>query len=94
MRSFLSIRLPWLLALGLLFAQAATAAGEDDAWNSVLKKKYFGDRTIEETTDLIELNAPYRAEDPALVPVSITAKIPQTRRKKPAHPSCCTRICR
>lgn len=80
MQTSLSIRLPWLLALGLLFAQAA-AAGEDDAWNNVLKKKYFGDRAIEETTDLIELNAPYRAEDPALVPISFTAKIPQTPAK-------------
>lgn len=72
--------LPCLLALGLLFAQAATA-GEDDAWNNGLKQKYFGDKTIAETTDLIELTAPYRAEDPALVPISVSAKIPQTPEK-------------
>jgi len=73
-------RLSWLLAFGLLCAQAA-AASEDDAWNNVLKKKYFGDKPIAETTDLIELTAPYRAEDPALVPISIAAKIPQSADK-------------
>lgn len=73
-------RLAWLLGLGLLLAQAATA-GEDDAWNNVLKKKYFGDKAIEESTGLIELTAPYRAEDPALVPISISAKIPQSPDK-------------
>jgi sulfur-oxidizing protein SoxY len=77
MQTVLPIRWPWLVAVGLFLAQAA-AAGEDDAWNNVLKKKYFGDRPIAETTDLIELTTPYRAEDPALVPVSLTAKIPQT----------------
>ncbi len=64
---------------GLDIRELALAAGEEDsAWNNVLKKKYFGDRDIDETTTPIELTAPYRAEDPALVPVSITAKIPQT----------------
>jgi sulfur-oxidizing protein SoxY len=68
-----------LLAASLLLAGLAQAEGEDDtAWNTVLKKKYFGDRPIEETTSLIELSVPYRAEDPALVPISVTAKIPQT----------------
>jgi len=82
MQTFLPIRLPWLFAVGLLFAQAAAATGEEDAaWNNVLKQKYFGDRPIEEGTSLVELTAPYRAEDPALVPVSITAKIPQTAAK-------------
>ena len=71
-----------LLAAGLLFANLAQAAGEDEsAWNNVLKKKFFGDRPIEENTALVELTAPYRAEDPALVPVSIAAKIPQSADK-------------
>ena len=68
-----------LLVVSLLFANLALAAGEEDAaWNNVLKKKYFGDRTIDESGTSIELTAPYRAEDPALVPISITAKTPQT----------------
>ena len=71
-----------LLIAGLLIANLALAAAEDESsWNNVLKKQYFGDRPIEETTNLIELTAPYRAEDPALVPISIAAKIPQTPDK-------------
>ena len=67
------------LLAGLMLANMALAAGEDDAaWNNVLKKKYFGDRSIDESTASIELTAPYRAEDPALVPISVTAKKPQS----------------
>jgi sulfur-oxidizing protein SoxY len=73
----------WLAALAaLMFAGFAAAAGEDEtAWNTVLKQKYFGDRPIEESNAVVDLAAPYRAEDPALAPVSVTAKIPQTPEK-------------
>ncbi len=82
MRNPRFIDILWLLIAGLLFAGPVSAAGEDDsAWNNVLKKKYFGDRPIEESASVIELTAPYRAEDPALVPVSVAAKIPQTADK-------------
>lgn len=65
-----------------LFAATAFAAGEDESnWNDLLKKKYFGDRPIEENSSVIELTAPYRAEDPALVPISVAAKIPQSADK-------------
>jgi len=68
-----------LLLVGLMFANMALAAGEEDAvWNNALKQKHFGDRAIDESAATIELTAPYRAEDPALVPISITAKTPQT----------------
>ena len=67
------------LLAGLMLANMALAAGEDDAaWNNVLKKKYFGDRSIDESAASIELTAPYRAEDPALVPISVIAKKPQS----------------
>lgn len=79
MRRAIPSKFSWLLAASVLFAPIVWAVGEDEgAWNNVLKNKYFGDRAIEETTNLIELTAPYRAEDPALVPISVTAKIPQT----------------
>ncbi|NJD07330.1 MAG: quinoprotein dehydrogenase-associated SoxYZ-like carrier [Methylococcaceae bacterium] len=74
-------RLFGLLLAGVLAAIAAPvpAAGEEEAaWNGGLKQKYFADQPIEESNAVIELTAPYRAEDPALVPVSVTAKIPQT----------------
>jgi len=79
MRKHMTMKTFSLLFAGLMLANLAQAADEDDAaWNNGLKKKYFGDRPIEETTNLIELAVPYRAEDPALVPVSVAAKIPQT----------------
>lgn len=72
-----------LLALaltGLLFTSLSLhAEGEDEtAWNTVLKEKFFADRPIEEDQKTIEINAPYRAEDPALVPIQITSKVPQS----------------
>jgi sulfur-oxidizing protein SoxY len=69
-----------LLAFG--FSMMATSAlavdGEEAAWNGVLRQKLFGDQSIEEGNSIIELIAPYRAEDPALVPIQVTSKIPQT----------------
>lgn len=82
MRVHASIKCVVLLLAGLIWVNSAVALGEDDAaWNNVLKNKYFGDRVIEESSSLVELTAPYRAEDPALVPISVTAKIPQTSEK-------------
>ncbi len=56
----------------------ATAVEEDMVWSGGLRHAYFGDRPITQSDDLIVLNAPQRAEDAAIVPVSITAQIPQT----------------
>jgi sulfur-oxidizing protein SoxY len=69
-----------LIALGLLACTQVTwAEGEDEtAWNGTLKSKFFGAQTISEDKDTIEITAPYRAEDPALVPIQITSKFPQT----------------
>ncbi len=79
MKNFHLLKAFYLVIASVFVANLALAAGEEDAaWNTVLKKKYFGDRIIDESTAPIELTAPYRAEDPALVPISITAKIPQT----------------
>ena len=50
-------------------------------WNRVLRTQYFGDQAILESGDLIELTAPYRAEDSAMVPLKITSKIPQSSDK-------------
>ena len=56
----------------------ATAVEEDMVWSGGLRHAYFGDRPITQSDDFIVLNAPQRAEDAAIVPVSITAQIPQT----------------
>lgn len=71
-----------LLALMLMLFTAAAFAAADEKdesiWNNTLKPKYFAGKTIEESNAVVELTAPYRAEDPSLVPVQIAAKFPQS----------------
>ena len=69
-----------LLAIAFLSIASPTfAEGEDEtAWNGTLKAKFFGQQAIVEDKDTIEISGPYRAEDPALVPIQITSKFPQT----------------
>ena len=57
------------------------AEGDDVTWNKTLKTQFFAGKTIEESDAIIELEAPYRAEDPAIVPVKVVSKIPQTKDK-------------
>jgi sulfur-oxidizing protein SoxY len=59
----------------------ATAEGDDDTWNNILKSQFFAGKNIEESDAVIELEAPYRAEDPAIVPVKVSSKIPQSKDK-------------
>lgn len=63
------------LALAALVASgwSARAADEADIWPS-LEKDIFGARTVVEDTTAVTLDAPYRAEDAALVP--LTVRIP------------------
>ena len=58
-----------------------SAAQDEAAWNEVLKKQFYQDRAIKESNDVIELEAPYRAEDAALVPIKINSKINQKANK-------------
>ena len=68
------------LAVMTLWLAGGTCLAEEDetAWTHTIKPQFFGERAIEESDAVIELTAPYRAEDPALTPIQITAKIPQT----------------
>jgi sulfur-oxidizing protein SoxY len=70
--------LPWLL---LLCVNSVYAAAENDEteWHTRLRDQYFAGKTIAESGEMIEIDAPYRAEDPALVPLKIIAKVPQSR---------------
>lgn len=71
-----------LIAILFLFPTLSTAfaANETDEneWNNSLKNQYFSGKTIEESDKVIELDAPVRAEDPALVPLKIVSKVNQT----------------
>lgn len=59
----------------------ASAAKDESNWTNVLKNQYFSGKSIQESKDIIEIDAPYRAEDPALVPVQIISKIEQTKER-------------
>jgi sulfur-oxidizing protein SoxY len=68
-----------VLVFALLLSPALAFAEQDETeWNSTLKYQYFSGKTIEESNTIIELDAPVRAEDPALVPLKINTKIKQT----------------
>lgn len=66
-----------LLLMLLIVPVIASAEGDDDTWNTVLKSQFFAGKSIEETDAVIGLDAPYRAEDPAIVPLKVSSKIPQ-----------------
>lgn len=74
---------PWIWLLAALLACSANAAADDadSVWLGGLRAAYFGDRPIVESDDVIELEAPERAEDSALVPIRIKAKLPQTEAR-------------
>ncbi|MCK5121416.1 MAG: quinoprotein dehydrogenase-associated SoxYZ-like carrier [Methylococcales bacterium] len=65
----------------LLVPLLATASKDESNWNDVLRNQYFSGKSIQESNDVIEIDAPYRAEDPALVPLKIISKIKQTKDK-------------
>ena len=74
--------LSYMPLLSLLLAMIALPLKADTTdtpeWQA-LKVTHFGDRPIRENaTDLMELEAPFRAEDAAIVPISVRAKQPQT----------------
>ena len=55
----------------------------DAVWDKNIRPGVFQDREINEnlTDAVIEIKAPYRSEDPSVVPVSIHSKIPQTTER-------------
>lgn len=59
------------------YASQIAVADEETEWNTVIRNQYFGQQKIVESDQVIELAAPYRAEDPAMVPIKVTSKIPQ-----------------
>ncbi|MDG2364136.1 MAG: quinoprotein dehydrogenase-associated SoxYZ-like carrier [Methylococcaceae bacterium] len=67
--------------LVMFFVNAVSAGVDDTVWKNELKTQFFADRSISETENIIVIEAPYRAEDAALVPIRITSKINQTNDK-------------
>ncbi|MEN8763487.1 MAG: quinoprotein dehydrogenase-associated SoxYZ-like carrier, partial [Thiogranum sp.] len=73
-----SIRSWPLLVILTVSGTAVADSDEDSVWLGGLRAAYFGDRPIVQSDDVIELEAPERAENSAVVPIRIKAKIPQT----------------
>lgn len=69
------------VAVLCLVVPAAPVRAEDqspiDVWQSLLKEKYFKGVNIIEDKTVIDLKTPFRAEDGANMPLTITAEIPQ-----------------
>jgi sulfur-oxidizing protein SoxY len=69
------------LLLGIaLLTQPASAAGADDPWPE-LRDLLFAGRPIQDGAGVIALDAPVRAYDAAVVPVTISALLPQTPQR-------------
>ncbi|MGF1622581.1 MAG: quinoprotein dehydrogenase-associated SoxYZ-like carrier [Rhodomicrobiaceae bacterium] len=60
-----------LIAAGLYSATGAQADQSEKSWKE-LHTSYFEGKAIQDGTALLALDAPYRADDPALVPVSVS----------------------
>jgi len=74
-------RIRLILAVALFSALAISAAaaqepGADATWNA-LKPDVFGERAISEASPLVRLTAPVRAEDAAMVPISVEVMLPE-----------------
>lgn len=67
-----------LVGIVWLFALNLTASADEDRWQS-LKQTIFGDVPIQESSDVIALEAPNRAHDAAIVPIVIKALDPGRR---------------
>ena len=71
-----TVRLALVMAMAALLAPVSGAAwAEEDMWPS-LQEEVFGSRPIQENDGVVILDAPDRAEDAAVVPVTI--RVPPT----------------
>lgn len=70
-----------IFTLILGFSASVFAEGDEANWDKIIKNQFFAGRSIDATNSVIELDAPYRAEDPAIVPVKVSSKILQTPGK-------------
>ncbi len=60
---------------------AAQADSADYVWKHQLRASLFGDRVIHDGTGVISLDAPYRAENAAIVPLRIKAGFAQSKAR-------------
>ncbi len=76
-------RMPALIGgmmVAFFLTAPATAAVEDDPWPE-LREMLFEDREILPGEGVISLEAPYRAYEAAIVPITMVAEMPQTAER-------------
>ena len=80
-RPFKTVLMSLLTLMLLSAATVQAAADKEPIWPS-LKTAHFGDKEIRENADdLLVLEAPKRAEDAAIVPITIKSLVPQSADK-------------
>jgi sulfur-oxidizing protein SoxY len=62
-------------------AAQETREVEDALWNAGLRTTIFGDREVVESDHVVVLEAPARADNAAIVPISIRAQFPQSAER-------------
>ena len=82
-----------ILSVLLSLSSNVFAEGDDITWNSTLKTQFFNGKSIEESNDTIDLEVPYRAEDPA-IRAEVDRQHPRwrccrPRRCRPSRHRCC-----
>ncbi|MEF2072570.1 quinoprotein dehydrogenase-associated SoxYZ-like carrier [Consotaella aegiceratis] len=80
MRRIAGIQAATALAAVLIFSDTAAADEADGAWTDIADS-LFADRPLA-ADDLVALEAPYRAEDAALVPMTIRTALPAGDRRQ------------
>jgi sulfur-oxidizing protein SoxY len=73
----------FIITLALMsFGLTTYAATPQEPLWPTLKVAYFGDKTIrEDASDLLVIEAPKRAEDAAIVPITVKSLVPQSAEK-------------
>ena len=68
-----------LFLVAFVLPNLSYAAKDETIWNQVLKAQFFSEKAIQKGDEIIKLSTPVRAEDPALVPIKVTASLSQTK---------------
>lgn len=72
----------YVIFVTLVAASAGAAVGaEEDARWQALRTMLFAERPIAEGSEVLTLDAPYRANDAAIVPINVQATFPQTEER-------------
>ena len=67
-----------LFSVWVLFSFPAFAVDDDEAWDTI-REALFSDKVIADGSELLTLETPYRALDAAIVPITISALVPQSK---------------